>query len=110
VFYTAAEQLRNVIPKENSGRLFILSRKWKGYARLKLMYYLLPLNIYNYGDYPITEMVHPKDLIFVFDSNNKISFEPKSNILHTGINRSLNVDLIYKNSLGALYIARNSYP
>lgn len=102
VLYEYAQAIKKVIPENNSGRLFLLHDKWVGYARLKLMYYLLPLNVYNYGTYADARLISKNDLILLLsplpnlDNETHLAFADKH----------LKLKLLYKTALGSFYIAR----
>lgn len=101
--YVYAKRLKgNYLPK-NPVRVFILSHKWRDFTRLRLMYYLLPHNIYNYGRYPNPKLIKNGDYVLVLSPSKGISYSERDNLIHYGEHGTLKATLVDEALQGTLY-------
>lgn len=101
--YAYAKRLKEDFLPKIPVRLFILRNKWRDYTRLRLMYYLLPHNIYNYGTYPNPNMLKDGDYLLAINPIEEIFYSEEDSSLHYGKNGIQKVVLIDKTPLGTLY-------
>lgn len=100
--YTYARQLSHTIPTDISGRLIILNSAWRDYPKLRLMYYLLPLNVYAYGDWVNVAIYRPDDLLLILTPM-KWLFGGKSDGM---LSKTLSAKLLHSSPRGNLYVLR----
>ncbi len=100
--YRYAEQLNASVPQKHSGRLFIIQNKWQSYQRLKIQYYLLPYNSYNYGNHP-SRFLQGGDLLLALNPLNNLYYDFIAQRLHWGKNRAVRATLLHRAPLGSFY-------
>ena len=102
--YVYAERLKDSFLPKRPVRLFILGSKWRDYIRLRLMYYLLPHNIYNYGKYPDSKLIKNGDYVLVLNPIEGVFYSEKDKSIHYGkYGGILKAILVDRTPLGTLY-------
>lgn len=100
--YAYAKQLReNVLPIEPV-RMLILHTEWRDLTRLRLMYYLLPHNIYNYNRYPDKKYLNDGDYILVIGAIPEVEYSVRDEVLRWR-HGAVRVTRLDRGSIGTLY-------
>ena len=102
IYRYAAHLKQNVLP-QHPVRMFLLRNEARDYSRLKLQYYLLPHNIYNYGKYPAKTYLHEGDYILTMGEIPGISYDIGTQSLKWPDGEQVHAVRLDKNSLGILY-------
>jgi len=101
--YKYAQYLKNEVLPEPGARIFLLHDSEKmTYSRLRIQYYLLPHNIFNYDRFPRKKATRPGDYILVLGTVNGLEFSPETNTLKWK-DKSLLVKLVDSRSDGSLF-------
>ncbi len=104
--YAYARHLRDEVLPQPGPRLFVLNDAgWRGYRRLKLQYYLLPHNIYNFGRYPRPDALRPGDYLLVLDDVPGLDFDRRRSRLRWE-DGSLPVLRVDQQTQGSVYLYR----
>ena len=102
--YAHAKRLKDHILPTTPARIFILHHATgHNYERLKAQYYLLPHNIFNYGNTPPIGGVKPGDYILSLRDSADMTFSPDEGVLLWGENLRLGAEEIDKDPMGTLY-------
>ena len=102
--YIHAQRLKAEALPTSPARVFIVHEsEGHNFERLKTQYYLLPHNVYNFGNVPPSHGIYPGDYILALGSSPKLTFEPDSNRLSWRGGSGLEVKLIDNDPLGQLY-------
>lgn len=106
--YVYAKKLREkVLPKEPA-RIFIFSEAHRSYWRVKLMYYLLPHNVYNYGKYTssswLSKYFKPGDYVIMLQPTALPHFDQDSGILKWGAKGEFSVRHLDHDRFGDTFI------
>lgn len=102
--YTYAKRIQSLIGDNDTSRIFLLKDSYgHDFERLKLQFYLLPLNIYNYGKYPPEEAVKAGDYILTLGPLPKLRFDQSEQRLNWKKGRTLHVESVDEHAMGRLY-------
>ena len=102
--YTYTKRLKEQVLPSAPARLFILhDSEGHNYDRLKVQYYLLPHNIYNFGRVPPIPGVTSGDYILVLGDIADLEFQERSGRLIWGEGNWLGVRRADQDSIGNLY-------
>jgi len=103
--YTYVERLKkNLLPAAPS-RIFILrkTKRWHEYQRLRIQYFLLPHNSFNFGDIPREDAIRDGDYVLVLDDTGWIRYSNSTKHLYWNDDKSKNALLVDKDPLATLY-------
>ncbi|TDG11609.1 hypothetical protein E2F43_18010 [Seongchinamella unica] len=101
--YQYAHHLKTSVLPEPGVRIFLLEPgPLRGYRRLKMQYFLLPHNIFNFGQFPRPESVLPGDYLLVLGEVDGLDFDSSHSAL-TWNGKTLPVERIDQHTLGSLY-------
>jgi hypothetical protein len=101
--YQYAKHLKTEILPEPGARVFLLEdTPHRTYKRLKLQYYLLPHNIYNYDRFPQQKAIHDGDYILVLGEIDGLEYDSGSQTLNWS-NKTLKVKQTDTHALGNIY-------
>lgn len=105
LYYQHAMELKREILPLSPARIFIFHDSWDhNYQRLKMQYYLLPHNIYNFGPIPkAKEHLHPGDYLLVLGDNPRLEYNPTGRFIRWGPGLSVAVSVEHSHPLGKLY-------
>lgn len=92
-----------VLPPDPSRILLLHNSRKHNFDRLKSQYYLLPHNVYNYGDKPPKENLGTLDYILLLGETPDVVFEPEGQRLRWKKRHTLAVELLDSDSMGQLY-------
>ena len=107
--YEYSQRLKRESLPASSSRIFVLhNSQGLNYDRLKTQYYLLPHNIYNYGNVPPSRGLRPGDYILALGDLPDLKFLPNENLLTWSGNKQLGVTLVDSDSLGNLFVVAPS--
>ena len=101
--YEFAQRIAERAPFKAGERMVILRDQWRDYVRLKVMYYLLPRNIYNYGIYPQGNILRKGDLLLVLKPIKDLQYDVNSGHLRWEKDKALLADQLLDDELGSLY-------
>ncbi len=86
--YIYAKRLREKVLPEKPVRIFVFSESHRSFWRVRLMYYLSPHNVYNFGKYSssrwLSKYFTPGDYVIMLQPSPIPVFDEKSGILHWG--------------------------
>ena len=103
--YEYSQRLKKESLPTSSSRIFVLhNSQGLDYYRLKTQYYLLPHNIYNFGNTPPSRGLRPGDYILALGNLPGLKFLPNDNLLTWSANKQLGVNLVDSDPLGNLYV------
>ncbi|MFU8765667.1 MAG: hypothetical protein ACNA7T_14140 [Haliea sp.] len=100
-----AAHLQQLLQPLRHQRLFLLHDADKGhhFARLRLQYRLLPLNVYNFGRRLVpAEYLRPGDLVLLLHPVTEVRYDPLHGLLEDG-RQQVAATLIDSDPLGELY-------
>jgi hypothetical protein len=92
-----------VLPADPARILLLHNSKKHNFNRLKSQYYLLPHNVFNYGDLPPKEPLGTLDYILMLGVNPDVVFEADAQRLRWKEKRTLAVELVDSDPMGQLY-------
>jgi len=102
--YRYAKRLREDILPKTPVRMFILhDSEEHNYQRLKVQYYLLPHNIYNYGRLPPKDAIKPGDFVLILGDVPGITYLHNEDRLDWGTAEVLSVTLLDNDREGQLF-------
>ncbi|WP_457676852.1 hypothetical protein [Thiolapillus sp.] len=101
--YHYARHLKNDVLPGSPARIIILHRDFRSYPRLKLQYYLLPHNSYNYDSFPQAAYLHGGDYILAMGTIPGLRFIPEQGRLQWTGGRSIRVTRLDESGPGTLY-------
>ncbi|MFV8819725.1 hypothetical protein [Haliea sp. E17] len=101
--YQYALHLKEVLPEPGVKIYLLHNSPRRDYRRLKMQYYLLPHNIFNFGHLPIPAKLREGDYLLVLDQVPGLDYDEQSNVLRWN-SRSIPVERIDDQSPGALYL------
>lgn len=102
IFIYSQRLLHNALP-ETPARIFIThSARGHNFLRLKLQYYLLPHNVFNYGQEPPLDSVRPGDYLISLGTTGHLHFDGNSTV-SWGEGKSLTVVMLDQDPLGITY-------
>ena len=103
VLYSYAQHLKkDVLPEPGVKIHLVHDSDLRGYRRLKMQYYLLPHNVFNFDRVPRAGALQPGDLILVLDTVPGLSYSAESGRLHWQ-SQSVPVTLLDDQAPGAVY-------
>lgn len=109
--YSYTKRLKQDILPVKPVRLFILhDSEEHNYERLKVQYYLLPHNIYNYGRLPPGTKIKPGDFILKLGEVPDLNYQQNPDRLVWGKTGKLAVTLLDNDSQGQLFEVRPAGP
>jgi hypothetical protein len=101
--YKYANHLKGTVLPEPGARIFLLhDSEQRTYTRLKLQYYLLPHNVFNYDRFPDKKASRVGDYILVLGAVDGLEFSPRRKALKWE-GKSLRVKLVDSHTSGKLY-------
>jgi hypothetical protein len=103
VIYRYAQHLKKDVLPQSPVRVIILRKAYRDYLRLKLQYYLLPHNSYNYDQFPQTAYLRDGDYILVLGQIPSLRYNPAHKRLEWSQNRHIPAKLLDEAPLGKLY-------
>ena len=110
--FNYSEHLKNNVLINTDSRVFILHNSANhNFDRLKLQYYLLPFNIYNFKQYPRKKYLKPGDYIITLGEIAKLRYEGHSGKLVWGNSNYIDATpalLIDEHQLGNVYVVPES--
>lgn len=102
--YRYAKRLKEEVLPAAPSRVFILhDSAGHNYERLKTQYYLLPHNIYNYGQYPLVNAIRPSDFILMLGDIPGLSYQHALGQLAWGESSTLKVSPLDSDKKGQLF-------
>lgn len=101
--YRYANHLKNDLLPQAPARIIILRKNFRDHMRLKMQYYLLPHNSYNYDSFPQAAYLHDGDYILALGPIPGLHFIPGTNRLEWTGGRSIGVQRLDESPLGTLY-------
>ncbi len=102
--YRYAKRLKEEVLPAAPSRVFILhDSAGHNYERLKTQYYLLPHNIYNYGQYPLVNAIRPGDFILMLGDIPGLSYQHALGLLAWGESSTLKVSPLDSDKKGQLF-------
>lgn len=101
--YRYAQILKNNLLPQTPARIIILHKDFRSYQRLKMQYYLLPHNSYNYDSFPQATYLREGDYILALGSIPGLHFIPGTNRLKWTRGRSIGVQRLDESPMGTLY-------
>ena len=101
--YRYAAHLKQEVLPPHPVRMFLLRNEARDYSRLKLQYYLLPHNIYNYGQYPMKHYLHEGDYILTMGEIPGLGYDTGTQLLKWPDDGQVHALRLDKGSLGTLY-------
>jgi len=102
--YSYAKRLKEEVLPDAVSRIFILhDSEGHNYDRLKVQYYLLPHNIYNYGRIPPGKAVEPGDFVLLLGDTPDLTYRKDRGQLVWGKHKSLKVVPVDSDRRGQLY-------
>ncbi len=103
VLYDYAQRLKNEVLPEPGVKIFLLNDSpWRDYHRLKMQFYLLPHNIFNFGKFPRPESLQPGDYLLAMGDIPGLNYDASTATLNWR-DQTLRVIEIDKQGLGSLY-------
>ncbi len=108
ILYQFAEELKRAVGKGFGGRIFILQDQWQDYVRLKLAYYLLPFNVYPYGNEPDVEKIGEGDLLLLLDDLEGVRYDKAAGMLRWKKGNAVRADLVLSSRIGKLLALRSN--
>lgn len=104
-FYTYANRLKQyILPQSQDSRIFIIHNSTShNYDRLKTQFYLLPNNVYNYGEIPPLKSLRVGDLILALGPLQSMKYFPETKTLSWEGHGNVKVRIIDEDNLGTLY-------
>lgn len=106
--YRYMHRLKEQVLPSSPSRIFIAhNSKGHNFERLKAQYYLLPNNIFNFGQTPPSRGIEPDDYILLLGGLPDLTYLEHQGVLVWAENHSLKVDLIDSDPGGTLYKARS---
>ncbi|WP_157976709.1 hypothetical protein [Parahaliea mediterranea] len=104
VYYKYAKRLKDErLPSEPS-RIFLLSkREGHDYERLKIQYYLLPHNIYNYGLIPPHQYVRSGDYLLLIGEHDPVYYNEEKGFIAWLRGITIPVEPVDYDQIGTLY-------
>ncbi len=107
--YKYAKKINNILP-DSPQRIFLLKEKPRDYVRLKLMYYLLPHNIYNYGSIPDVRKLRDGDFVLAVAPSTRLEYDSEQQLLwyERQKYRAVRAELIHKEKIASLYKIRST--
>jgi hypothetical protein len=107
--YQYVKRLKEHILPPKDQRVFILhDSSGHNFDRLKVQYYLLPHNIFNYGRFPNNEASRPGDYILWLGQISGLNYDSENSELTWGDGESLRVDMLDQDKLGLLFIVQGN--
>ncbi len=103
VIYDYAQHLKQDVLPQAPARIVILRKAYRDYLRLKLQYYLLPHNSYNYDSLPQAAYLHDGDYLLVLGSIPGLRYDTANKRLKWSQGRQVKALLLDKTNLGSLY-------
>lgn len=101
--YQYGRYLKMEVLPEPGVRIFLLERgPIRGFRRLKMQYFLLPHNVFNYGHYPRPESVQPGDYFMVLGEIDGLRYDEASSAL-IWQEQSITVERLDQHPLGSVY-------
>lgn len=102
--YRYATRLKEVVLPSAAARIFIIhASRGHNFERLKMQYYLLPHNIFNFGNQPKAKAVRPGDYILALGKQPDMRFQEQQGLLSWGGGLSLSASVIDIDPQGVLY-------
>ncbi|KZX58402.1 hypothetical protein A3709_02770 [Halioglobus sp. HI00S01] len=93
----------NVLPTPGV-RIFLLNKgPIRDYRRLRMQYYLLPHNVFNFGWYPRPDKLQDGDYLLVLDEVKGLRFNADHSELRWPKNKSIPVELVDEGEFAQLY-------
>ncbi len=102
IYRYAAHLKQDVLPP-HPVRVFLLRNETRDYSRLKLQYYLLPHNIYNYGRHPMKHYLREGDYILTMGEIPGLGYDTGRQLLKWSEDGQVQALRLDKGSLGTLY-------
>jgi hypothetical protein len=107
--YRYTQRLKGQVLPAHPSRVFILhDSERQHFERLKVQYYLLPNNVYNFGKTPPDNAITPGDYILILGDLPDTDYRKESGALVWSGGKSIAVDLIDSDRRGTLYRARTA--
>ncbi|TGD72475.1 hypothetical protein E4634_13150 [Mangrovimicrobium sediminis] len=108
--YSYAQHLHSEVLPPPGAKVHLLNEEGRrGYRRLKLQYYLLPHNIFNFGKHPIRESLREGDYLIVLDEVPGLRFDRGRGELRWG-DQALPVVRVDRRAPGSVYRYRGETP
>jgi hypothetical protein len=105
--YQYARRLKGDVLPPGNQKIFILHDSSDfNFERLKMQYYLLPHNVFNYGKSPPKRYTREGDLILVLGQVNGLDYDDIKERLVWGDRGRLPVELVDMSDMGSLYRVR----
>jgi hypothetical protein len=102
--YSHANYLKKEVLPLAEQRIFLLhDSDGLNKERLKTQYYLLPLNIYNYGRFPRPKATRSGDYILALGRIPGLDYDKRRQLLLWGDNKTLNAERVDQHPRGTLY-------
>ncbi|BAO45530.1 hypothetical protein [Thiolapillus brandeum] len=103
VIYRYAQHLKNQVLPQSPARIIILRKAYRDYLRLKLQYYLLPHNSYNYDSFPQADYLQNGDYLLILGDIPGLQYNQANKRLEWTQGRHLRAKLLDESPLGRLY-------